>query len=90
MDRYLNDLNSYILQIISAIKRCVNSNSLNEGLSPRLFASKTTMIIVLCCFVVIVLVIIVGGIIGYFSNYFKTKTSFYEEESQNIEMSKKI
>ena len=64
--------------------------SLNEGLSPRLFASKTTMIIGLCCFVVIVLVIIVGGIIGYFSNYFKTKTSFYEEESQNIEMSKKI
>ena len=32
VDRYLNDLNSYILQIISAIKRCVNSNSLNEGL----------------------------------------------------------
>ena len=63
--------------------------SLNEGLSPRLFASKTTMIIGLICFLSIIFIIIIGGIIGYFSNYFKRRNSLYEENGPNIEMSKK-
>jgi hypothetical protein len=63
--------------------------SLNEGLSPRLFANKTTMLIGLICFILIIFIIIIGGIIGYFSNYFKSKKKLYEETGQNIEMTKK-
>ena len=67
----------------------INWYSLNESLSPRLFASKTTMMIGVICFCVIILVIVVGGIIGYFSNYNKRKTTLHEEVNLNIEMSKK-
>ena len=63
--------------------------SLNEGLSPRLFASKTTMLIGLCIFILIVVIVIIGGLIGYFNDYSKRRTSLYEESNQNIEMSKK-
>ena len=67
----------------------INWYSLNESLSPRLFASKTTMMIGVICFCVIILVIVVGGIIGYFSNYNKRKNTLHEEVNLNIEMSKK-
>ena len=63
--------------------------SLNEGLSPRLFANKTTMLIGLIIFALIIFIIIIGGICGYFSNYFKSKNKLYEENGQNIEMTKK-
>ena len=65
----------------------INWYSLNESLSPRLFASKTTMMIGVICFCVIILVIVVGGIIGYFSNYNKRKNTLHEEVNLNIEMS---
>ena len=67
----------------------INWYSLNEGLSPRLFANKTTMIIGIICFCVIIILIIVGGIIGYFRNYRIRKNTLNEEVNFNVEMSQK-
>lgn len=67
----------------------INWYSINEGLSPRLFASKTTMLIGLICFCAIILLIVIGGIIGYFSNYHKNKNVLHEEVNLNVEMSQK-
>ena len=63
--------------------------SLNEGLSPRLFASKTTMLIGIIFFIIIILFIIICGIIGYFRNGSEQKNILHEEVGLNIEMSKK-
>ena len=78
-----------LLESIDMKDEWVQWYSLNESLSPRLFASKTTMIIGLICFTVIILIIIISGLIGYFSNYSKNKNVLHEEENLNIEMSKK-
>ena len=77
------------LKSLNLTNEWVQWYSLNEGLSPRLFASKTTMIIGIICFIVILLVIIIGGIIGYFSNYYRPNNILKEEVGLNIEMSKK-
>ena len=61
--------------------------SLNEGLSPRLFASKTTMIIGIICLIVIILFIFGCGMYSYIRNYFIKRNSLKEEEiGKNIEM----
>ena len=63
--------------------------SLNEGLGPRLFASKTTMIVGFVCFIIIALVILVCGIVAYFNNYYRRKSAFNEEIEKKIEMANK-
>ena len=61
--------------------------SLNEGLSPRLFASKETMIIGLVCLLVIILLIFGCGLFTYFSSYYNRRHSLNEEEiGKTIEM----
>ena len=61
--------------------------SLNEGLSPRLFANKLTMIIGIVCTIVIVLLIFGCGLFTYFNNYYIRRRTLKEEELQkNIEM----
>ena len=60
--------------------------SLNEGLSPRLFASKMTMIIGLICFITIILFIFVCGVFTYFNRYYRRKSAFNEEIEKQIEM----
>ena len=78
-----------LLESIDLTDEWIQWYSLNESLSPRLFASKTTMIIGLICFAVIILVITVCGFIGYFGNYSKNKNVLNEEVNLNIEMAKK-
>ena len=61
--------------------------SLNEGLSPRLFASKITMIIGVVCIIVIILSIFTCALFNYFCNYYKRRNSLNEEEiGKTIEM----
>ena len=60
--------------------------SLNEGLSPRLFASKMTMIIGLICFITIILFIFVCGVFTYFNRYYRRKSALNEEIEKQIEM----
>ena len=61
--------------------------SLNEGLSPRLFASKDTMIVGVVCLIVIILFIFGCGLFTYFSNYYKKRNSLDEEVvGKTIEM----
>jgi len=61
--------------------------SLNEGLSPRLFASKDTMIVGVVCSIVIILFIFGCGLFTYFSNYYKKRNSLDEEVvGKTIEM----
>ena len=61
--------------------------SLNEGLSPRLFASKMTMIIGIICLIVIILFIFGCAMYTYISKYYVRKDSLKEEEiGRNIEM----
>ncbi len=61
--------------------------SLNESLSPRLFASKMTMIIGIICIVVIILFIFGCAMYTYISKYYVRKDILKEEEiGKNIEM----
>ena len=53
--------------------------SLNEGLSPRLFASKIIMIIGLICLFTIFLFIFGCALFSYLSNYFKRRNTLNEE-----------
>lgn len=61
--------------------------SLNEGLSPRLFASKMTMIIGIVCILIIILFILGCALFSYFKNYYVRRNSLQEEQiGKNIEM----
>ena len=60
--------------------------SLNEGLSPRLFASKDTMIVGVVCLIIIILIIFGCGVFTYFSNYYKRRTLTEEEVGKTIEL----
>ena len=65
--------------------------SLNEGLSPRLFASKIIMIIGLICLFTIFLFIFGCALFSYLSNYFKRRNTLNEEVpgQKTIEMMSK-
>ena len=65
--------------------------SLNEGLSPRLFASKIIMIIGLICLLIIFLFIFGCALFSYLSNYFKRRNTLNEEVpgQKTIEMMSK-
>ena len=65
--------------------------SLNEGLSPRLFASKIIMIIGLICLFTIFLIIFGCALFSYLSNYFKRRNTLNEEVpgQKTIEMMSK-
>ena len=65
--------------------------SLNEGLSPRLFASKIIMIIGLICLFTIFLIIFGCALFSYLSNYFKRRYTLNEEVpgQKTIEMMSK-
>jgi len=65
--------------------------SLNEGLSPRLFASKIIMIIGIICLFTIFLFIFGCALFSYLSNYFKRRNTLNEEVpgQKTIEMMSK-